>query len=96
MSQPISPDKDLSPEKKVVNLFHKRDDCDVAGESHHHTIGIGLYQAASGKHDHQTSGVPLFTADDVLSGSLSGATATVLGQVVVLLARLGATNSTTP
>lgn len=96
MTQPISPKPAESPDKKVVNAFHKRDDCDVSGESHHHTIGTGLYQAASGKHDHQTSGVPLFTTDDVINGSLSGATATVLGQVVALLAKLGASNATTP
>jgi hypothetical protein len=33
---------------------------------------------------------------DILTGSLSGATDTVLGQVVVMLAKLGASNATTP
>lgn len=87
-----------SPEKKVVTAFHRNDDLDADRSSHHHTIGTGLNQAAGGKHNHQDgNGSPLFDDSvDVITGSLSGATASVLGQVVALLAKIGANDATTP
>lgn len=37
------------PSPSVVNQFHFNDDCDTSWRAHHHTIGTGLNQAASGK-----------------------------------------------
>jgi hypothetical protein len=98
MTKPLSVTNDKgSPDQKAVSAFHKKSDVDSARTAQHHTIGAGLYQVASGKHNHIDDGQSIFDpASDVLSGSLSGATATVLGQVCALLAQLGATNSTTP
>jgi hypothetical protein len=95
MSLPIS---DKSPDKKSVTAFHRNDDLDSDKSAHHHTIGPGINQASSGKHNHQNGdGAPLLDDSvDILTGSLSGATDTVLGQVVVMLAKLGASNATTP
>lgn len=86
-----------SPEQKVVAAFHKKSDVDSASSAQHHTIGPGIYQVASGKHNHVDSGEAIFDSSvDILTGSLSGATSTVLGQVCALLAKLGANNSTSP
>lgn len=37
------------PSPNVVNRFHSNDDCDSSFYAHHHTIGNGPNQAASGK-----------------------------------------------
>ena len=101
MTQPITVGNETgSPDKKAVAAFHKRDDCDVSYEAHHHTIGTGLYQAASGKHNHKEGGVPLFDATtDIVSGSRNLATGDLPGivnQLLNILANYGLTNSTTP
>ncbi len=38
-----------SPSPQEVNLFHSNDDCDSSWHAHHHTIGNGPNQSASGK-----------------------------------------------
>lgn len=95
MTKPLSNTE--SPDQKTVSLFHKKDDVDSARSAHHHTIGVGIYQVASGKHNHIDDGQLIYNpTTDIITGSRGGATASVLAQVITLLTKIGVTDSTTP
>lgn len=44
-----------TPEPRIVNSFHFRDDVDSGVAAHHHTLGINRNQAAPGDHVHDGS-----------------------------------------
>lgn len=80
---------------KEVAEFHKNSDLNKSAEAQHHTIGLGLYEAASGGHIHDgRTGRPLLDGV-IFTGSRSNATASVLNQVLEALKAVGAINNTT-
>lgn len=81
-----------NPDNKAVNAFHTNDDVDVNPQSHHHTLGSGINQAASGSHTHRGDDSVLLFEGIAITGSISGGTA--LRSVIAALAELGATDST--
>jgi len=46
------PKTNTAPEPRDVNFFHQRSDVDSSTNAHHHTLGTGHNQAASGDHVH--------------------------------------------
>lgn len=86
----------LSPDAKTVDKLHRNDDVNKRPDSHHHTLGSGLYQAAGGRHNHQGGDSSLLFDNITITGSRSLNTADVLNQVINALVTLGITNSTGP
>jgi hypothetical protein len=78
---------------RVVDAFHRKDDLDVAKDSHHHTIGVGSSQAASGNHSHRGVDSVQLLAGVTLTGAKAGNAA--LASVCAALVELGATDNTT-
>lgn len=88
-----SVNSNMRPEGKVVNEFHSNDDVDKDANAHHHTLGSGSNQAASGAHRHDGSdSIPLLEGYE-LSGSIASGAATL--SIINALVQLGATNNTT-
>lgn len=83
-----------TPDSKEVNSFHTNDDVDVNENSHHHTLGPGKNQAASGSHTHRGDDSALLFDGIAITGSIAGGTA--LKSVIAALAELGAVDSTSP
>lgn len=81
------------PSPTDVREFHTNDDVDVSQESHHHSIGPGVNQAASGAHNHDGNNSPLLLEGVAITGAKAGNTA--IASVVAALVQLGATDSTT-
>lgn len=84
---------ELRPPQRMVNEFHTNDDVNRDADAHHHTLGIGANQAASGAHDHDGSNSVQLLAGFTLTGSRSGGGA--LLSVIQALVQLGAEDSTT-
>jgi len=83
----------MRPEGKVVNEFHSNDDLDKDANAHHHSLGSGSNQAASGAHRHDgTDSLQLLEGVD-LAGSRG--TATAINAIIAALVQLGASDSTT-
>ena len=78
---------------ELVEKIHDFDDLDIRPESHHHTLGPGPAQAASGSHLHRGGDSMLLLAGSTLSGSRGSATAMV--SIIATLVALGATDTTT-
>lgn len=78
---------------EVVEKIHQYDDVDVRPESHHHTLGAGPFNAASGSHRHRGGDSELLFQGQTISGSRGSATA--MPSIIALLVSLGATDSTT-
>lgn len=81
------------PDPRTVADFHTNDDLDLDDQAHHHTIGVGKSQAASGAHKHNGSDSYLLLEGVTLVGSRGGNTA--LASVISALVGMGATDSTT-
>ena len=79
---------------KEVIEFHTNDDLDSDPTAHHHTLGPGLNQAASGAHTHRGDDSALLFEGETITGSISNGTA--LRSVIALLGQLGVADSTTP
>ncbi len=76
-----------------VRNFHTNADTDNDKLAIHHTIGVGINQAASGSHNHDGSNSTQLLAGITLSGSKGGNVA--LASVCAALVALGATDTTT-
>lgn len=81
------------PEARDVTEFHTNDDTDISQDSHHHTIGPGVNQAASGAHNHDGNNSPRLLEGVTITGSKGGNTA--ISSIIAALIQLGATDSTT-
>lgn len=81
------------PDPTSVREFHTNDDVDISQESHHHTIGPGVNQSASGAHNHDGNNSPLLLEGTAITGAKAGNTA--VASVIAALVQLGATDSTT-
>jgi len=78
---------------QTVAALHSSDDLDVAKDSHHHTLGPGINQAANGGHNHDGVTSPQLLAGVTLTGAKGGNAA--LASVCAALTLLGATDNTT-
>lgn len=81
------------PDAASVRDFHTYDDVDIGPDSHHHTLGPGVNQSASGAHNHDGNNSVLLLEGVTITGSKGGNTA--LASVIAALAQMGATDSTT-
>lgn len=88
-----SVNSELRPPQRMVNEFHTNDDLDRDSNAHHHTLGVGINQAASGGHNHDGTNSVQLLAGFTLSGSRSGGGALIT--IISALEQLGATDSTT-
>ena len=84
--------KTEKPDSKAVNDLHTNDDVDNDAQAHHHTLGPGINQAASGSHTHRGDDSTLLFEGIAITGSISGGTA--LRSVIAMLEEFGATDST--
>lgn len=82
----------MRPEGKVVNEFHTNDDVDKDANAHHHTLGSGANQAASGSHRHDGTDSLQLLEGYTLSGSKG--TATAMNGIIAALVQLGAVDNT--
>lgn len=87
--------EDPSPPNRVVSEFHKNASVDSRKEDIHHTVGPGSAQAASGTHRHNGSDSPLLLEGMIITGNKTTAPASVLASIILVLKKLGATDSTT-
>jgi hypothetical protein len=62
-----SVNSNMRPDARIVNEFHTNDDIDKDAAAHHHSLGTGANQAASGAHRHENLGEGI-----ELSGSRGG------------------------
>lgn len=85
-------DSDERPDARLVAKFHTNDDLDSDKNSHHHSIGTDVNQAASGAHNHDGSNSVLLLDGYEITGNT---TDTKVNSIIAALARLGATDSTT-
>jgi len=76
-----------------VEKLHNYDDVDVRKESHHHTLGPGPTQAASGGHRHRGGDSDFLLTGTTITGTRGSATAMV--SIISALVALGATDSST-
>lgn len=83
--------KDKATDKEVSD-FHANDDLNVSKESHHHTLGPGINQAAPGNHTHRGDDSSLLFEGMTITGSRTNGTA--VQSVIALLVELGASDST--
>jgi hypothetical protein len=96
MTEPYGP-KNRSPKAKDVDDFHKYDDVNKGDLAHHHTIGSGQGQVASGKHKHRGgSDGELLLEGTIFSGVRTVYSSAILKQVLDALVELGAVDTTTP
>lgn len=63
------PKQKISPEPRVVNLFHTRSDADTAQTAKHHSLGIKHDQASAGDHKHDGKNSRHLGKDITISGS---------------------------
>lgn len=84
-----------SAEPRTVNEFHINDDLDQGPDAHHHSIGPGVHQAASGAHNHRDGNGASILGGVILSGSKSGENSVALTTIVSALVALGAEDKTT-
>lgn len=79
-----------SPDRDVVNDWHRYSDKDSDTKAQHHTLGNGPNQAARGDHNHQDNNGLELLDGVTLSGNVTLNTASVLKQVTDALGKLGA------
>lgn len=76
-----------------VERFHQNDDVNSRREAHHHTLGPGEYQAASGSHNHRGGdSVPILEGITITGPRDSDAWRISITQALVAL---GATDTST-
>lgn len=86
---------DESPDSRTVTKFHQNDDVDTSTDSHHHTIGRGPNQAASGAHNHRDgNGAPILGGLSI-TGSKAGTNQVFLASVAAALVVLGVEDKST-
>jgi len=82
------------PPQKLVNEFHTNDDLNRDAQAHHHSLGIGVNEAASGAHNHDgANSVRLLDGRTITGSRASGA---ALISVITMLTELGCEDNTTP
>jgi hypothetical protein len=81
------------PDPASLREFHINDDVDSGQDAHHHTIGPGVNQAASGAHQHDGNDSALLLEGITITGTKG--TAACDSSIISALMRLGATDSTT-
>lgn len=80
---------------RAVNDFHSNDDVDSNPDAHHHTIGPGVHQSASGAHNHRGgNGAPILEGIS-LTGSKAGDNSVLLTSIVSALIEMGVEDKTT-
>lgn len=85
---------ELRPPQRMVNEFHTNDDLNRDSQAHHHSLGIGVNEAASGAHTHDgTNSVRLGQGITVTGSRSSGAALLSLLQAMEQI--LGIEDSTT-
>jgi hypothetical protein len=84
---------ELRPNQRMVNEFHTNDDLNRDAQAHHHSLGIGVNEAASGAHNHDGSNSVQLLAGRTITGSRSSGAALI--SVITMLTELGAEDSTT-
>lgn len=89
-------EKEKSPSARAVAEFHKYSDLNTSPNAQHHSIGLGSNQVAPGRHYHNAQDSPFLLDTFTITGSRSGATATVLQQILIALTALGINDATTP
>lgn len=85
---------ELRPPQRMVNEFHTNDDVDRDANAHHHTLGVGVNQAASGGHNHDGTNSVQLGAGIQISGSRSGGGA-LISILTALEQILGVEDNTT-
>jgi hypothetical protein len=84
---------ELRPPERMVNEFHTNDDLNRDSQAHHHSLGIGVNEAASGAHNHDGTNSVKLLAGYTLTGSRASGAA--LLSVIAALEQLGADDNTT-
>ncbi|MGH7791243.1 MAG: hypothetical protein ACREOB_02905, partial [Thermodesulfobacteriota bacterium] len=87
--------KDQSIPATVINKAHAKSDVDTSTVAQHHTLGVKSNQASPGDHKHDGRNSKKLLEGTTLTGSKATYNATLMGQVVDALEKLGATDSTT-
>lgn len=75
-------------------LFHAFDDLDSDASAHHHSLGAGVNQAASGAHTHDGNNSPLLFSGTV-TGSRGG-NAALANLISIQASQTGIIDGTTP
>lgn len=81
------------PDPNTVSQFHTFDDVDANKDSHHHTIGTGTNQAASGSHTHNGSDSSFIIPGTAITGTK--ATVGWAASVNAILVAMGAVDNST-
>jgi hypothetical protein len=94
-SNEMDPSRALaSPNARAVIDFHRNDDVDARGSSHHHTIGTGVGQASDGRHTHGgQDSFPLLS--ETITGSRTNNVGSILQQIMAELSKIGLVDGTT-
>ncbi|MGH7792156.1 MAG: hypothetical protein ACREOB_07545 [Thermodesulfobacteriota bacterium] len=87
--------KDQTVSATVINRAHAKSDVDSSVIAQHHTLGVKSNQASPGDHKHDGRNSKKLLEGTTLTGSKATYNATLMGQVVDALEKLGATDSTT-
>jgi hypothetical protein len=93
-AEPKPKDEDPSPNRRVVDAFHKHSDVNERKESLHHTLGPGPGEASPGEHVHDGGTSKVILEGFTLTGSKS-APITMWPSIIACLTRLGAEDNTT-
>lgn len=80
------------PNARAVTEFHTNSDVDSHDQAQHHTLGVGVNQAAPGSHTHDGVNSPALLEGMTLSGS-RGSSGAMLS-IITALVQLGATDET--
>ena len=89
-----SVNSELRPPQRMVNEFHTNDDLNRDAQAHHHSLGIGVNEAASGAHTHDGTNSVQLGAGIIISGSRSSGGA-LLSVIQAMVQILGVEDSTT-
>ena len=82
------------PDAATLRDFHTNDDVDTTSEAHHHTLGPGVNQSASGAHTHDGNNSSFLGEGVTISGS-KGGNAALASAIAAMVQILGVTDSTT-
>lgn len=84
---------ELRPPQRMVNEFHSNDDLNRDSQAHHHSLGIGVNEAASGAHNHDGSNSVQLGKGFTITGSRASGAALI--SVLSALESLGFEDNTT-
>lgn len=85
---------ELRPPQRMVNEFHTNDDLNRDSQAHHHSLGIGVNEAASGAHNHDGTNSVQLGKGITITGS-RGSGAALLSLLTALEQILGVEDNTT-